>query len=52
MTEIRAIAPGDIDRCAEFGRDAFRPVFASFEHYYGEGLFNALRPVWENAQSN
>lgn len=35
----------------EFGLESFRPVFASFREHYGEGLFNALRPDWENAQS-
>ena len=49
--QIRRIAPEDVAHCETFGIEAFRPVFASFRHYYGESLFNALRPDWENKQA-
>ena len=52
MSEIRLIDPTDVDDCVRFGIESFRPVFASFEEHYGAGLFNALRPDWETAQSS
>lgn len=52
MLQIRSIASEDVERCVAFGLESFRPVFATFRLHYGEGLFNALRPDWENAQSD
>lgn len=52
MPRIRLIRSTDVEDCVRFGLEAFRPVFASFEKHYGPGLFAAMRPDWENAQSS
>lgn len=52
MIGIRSVADGDVDRCAAFGLDALRPVFASFEDCYGPDLFGRMYPEWETAQES
>ena len=49
---IREFREDDLPEIVEFGLEAFRPVFASFEEHYGTDLFNRLRPDWENAQKD
>ena len=51
-TEFRPIGPDDIERCVQFGLEAFRPIFNGWEQDYGKPLFDALRPNWETAQSD
>jgi ribosomal protein S18 acetylase RimI-like enzyme len=48
--DLRPIKPGDVEHCADFGLEAFRPIFEGWEQDYGKALLDALRPDWEQAQ--
>jgi ribosomal protein S18 acetylase RimI-like enzyme len=50
VTYIRRIASEDIPACVGLGVEAYRSVFASYRHEYGDELFARMRPDWENAQ--
>ena len=49
---FRPISPDEVDRCVEFGLEAFRPIFEGWEQDYGKPLFDALRPNWESEQAD
>ncbi len=48
---VRRIEEADVDRCVHFGLNAFRSVYASFEHLYGPELFSRIEPDWERSQA-
>jgi ribosomal protein S18 acetylase RimI-like enzyme len=41
-----------VAECAQFGLEAFRPVYASWQQLYGADLFHRLEPDWEHAQAS
>ena len=48
--DLRPIEPRDVEHCAVFGLEAFRPIFEGWEQDYGKALLDALRPDWEQVQ--
>jgi GNAT superfamily N-acetyltransferase len=49
---IRPSTDADVAECAQFGLEAFRPVYASWQQLYGADLFHRLEPDWEHAQAS
>ena len=50
--QIRLVTDVDVDACVQFGVEAFRSVYASFEGLYGPDLFPRIEPEWEESQTS